>query len=195
MRRREVPPMPPLEATELRNYTVRRRERTVAVTALAVASALVVLMALGFWAFFVHALSDPVGPGLVGVRIDGDAVTVKVGQCPQDRVRRVEVWDGDAERLVWRGDQPLTDEGRGGLLPLWDGEAYRASSPAGQPSELPKALDVTIDHGPEYGASEVFDIAEVRGAALPPGSYWTRDGVRTAGQLDGIPDCGRSVSP
>ncbi|MDX3379157.1 hypothetical protein PV390_32670 [Streptomyces sp. ME02-6991-2A] len=42
-------------------------------------------------------------------------MTVKAGQCPQDRVRRI--------------------------------EAYRTAGPAGQPSELPKVLDVTIDHG------------------------------------------------
>ncbi|MEU2825794.1 hypothetical protein ABZ763_26920 [Streptomyces bacillaris] len=54
---------------------------------------------------------------------------------------------------------------------------------------------MSIDHGPEYGVSEVFDIAKVRAAVLPPGSYWTRDGVRTAEQLDGIPDCGGSSGP
>ncbi|MER6194317.1 hypothetical protein [Streptomyces cyaneofuscatus] len=187
--------MPALEATELRQHVARRREHTVVVTALAVSSVVVALMALGFWAFFVRTLSDPGSPGLVGMRIDGDTVTVKSAQCPQDRVRRVEVRDSGAERLVWRGDQPLTEEGRRGLLPLWDGKAYRASSPAGQPSELPATLDVTVDHGPEYGVSEVFDIAEVRGAVLPPGSYWTREGVRTAEQLDGIVDCGNSSSP
>ncbi|KAB2590566.1 hypothetical protein [Streptomyces arboris] len=184
--------MPSLRATELRHHTVRRREHTIVVTAITVSSVVVVLMALRFWAFFVHSLSDPGSPGLVGMRIDGDTVTVKAGQCPQDRVRRIEVWGGDAERLLWRGDKPRTEEGRRGLLPLWDGKAYRTSSPAGQPSELPETLDVTIDHGPEYGVAEVFDIAEVRAAALPPGSYWTGDGVRTAEQLDGVLDCGSS---
>ncbi|MFC9177847.1 MULTISPECIES: hypothetical protein [Streptomyces] len=105
--------MPALGAAELRQYAVRRRERTIVVTALAVSSVVAVLMALGFWVFFVHALSDPVGPG----------------------------------------------------------------------------------HGPSYGVSEVFDIAEVRGAVVPPGSYGTRGGVRTAEQLNGIPDCGNSGSP
>ncbi|MFJ9529199.1 hypothetical protein [Streptomyces cyaneofuscatus] len=86
-------------------------------------------------------------------------------------MRRVEVWDSDTEQRVWRGDDPLTEEGRRGLLPLWEGKAYRASSPAGQPSELPATLDVTVDHDPAYGVSEVFDIAEVRRAVVPPGSY------------------------
>ncbi|MFD3789812.1 hypothetical protein [Streptomyces cyaneofuscatus] len=54
---------------------------------------------------------------------------------------------------------------------------------------------MTVDHGPAYGVSEVFDIAEVRGAVLPQGSYWTREGVRTGEQLDGIPDCGNSSRP
>ncbi|MFD8618961.1 hypothetical protein [Streptomyces sp. NPDC059513] len=101
--------MPALGAAELRQYAVRRRERTIVVTALAVSSVVAVLMALGFWVFFVHALSDPVGPS--------------------------------------------------------------------------------------YGVSEVFDIAEVRGAVVPPGSYGTPGGVRTAEQLDGIPVCGNSGSP
>ncbi|MEU0357875.1 hypothetical protein [Streptomyces cyaneofuscatus] len=89
----------------------------------------------------------------------------------------------------------LTEEGRRGLLPLWEGKAYRASSPAGQPSELPATLDVTVDHGPAYGVSEVFDIAAVRRAVVPPGPYWTHEGIRTAEQLDGIPDCGNSGRP
>ncbi|MFJ7190480.1 hypothetical protein [Streptomyces bacillaris] len=184
--------MPALRATELREYAVRQRERTIVVTALAVSSVVVVLLACGFWAFFLHVFSHPISPGLVGMRIDGDTVTVKAGQCPQDRVRWVEVRDSDAERLIWRGDGPLTEEGRSGLLPLWDAKAYGTTSAATRPSELPKTLDVSIDHGPEYGVSEVFDIAKVRAAALPPGSYWTRDGVRTAEQLDSIPYCGGS---
>ncbi|MYT93573.1 hypothetical protein GTY40_21330 [Streptomyces sp. SID8359] len=187
--------MPALRAAELREHAVRGRERTIVVTALAVSSVVVVLMALGFWMFFINVLSDPVSPGIVGMRIDGDAVTVKAGQCPQDRVRRVEVWDSDTERLIWRGDGPLTEEGRSGLLPLWDAKAYGTASAAARPSELPETLDVSIDHGPEYGVEEVFDIAKVRAADLPPGSYWTRDGVRTARQLDGIPYCGGSGAP
>lgn len=119
-----------------------------------------------------------------------DTVTVKAGQCPQDRVRRVEVWDSGTERRVWRGDHPLTEAGRRGLLPLWDGKAYRASSPEARPSELPETLDVTVDHGPDCGVSEVFHIKEVRAADVPPGSYWTRDGIRTAEELDGLLDCG-----
>ncbi|MGW5070677.1 hypothetical protein ACWEQJ_32135 [Streptomyces cyaneofuscatus] len=187
--------MPALGADELRHYAVRRREHTVVVTALSVSAVVVVLLTVGFWAFFVRTFSDPGSPALVGIRIDGDAVTVKSGQCPQDRVRRVEVWDSDTEQRVWRGDDPLTEEGRRGLLPLWEGKAYRASSPAGQPSELPATLDVTVDHDPAYGVSEVFDIAEVRRAVVPPGSYWTHEGVRTAEQLDGILDCGNGSSP
>ncbi|MFD4277046.1 hypothetical protein R2B67_16335 [Streptomyces cyaneofuscatus] len=54
---------------------------------------------------------------------------------------------------------------------------------------------MTVDHDPAYGVSEVFDIAEVRRAVVPPGSYWTHEGVRTAEQLDGIPDCGNSSRP
>ncbi|MFE1478205.1 hypothetical protein ACFW6N_30680 [Streptomyces cyaneofuscatus] len=187
--------MPALGAGELRQHAVGRREHTIVVSAVAVSAVVVVLMTIGFWAFFVHTLSDPGSPALVGMRTDGDAVTVKSGQCPQGRVRRVEVWDGGTERRVWRGDDPLTEEGQRGLLPLWEGRAYRASSPARQPSELPATLDVTVEHGPAYGVSEVFEIAEVRGAVLPPGSYWTHAGVRTAEQLDGIPECGNSSSP
>ncbi|MFD4277045.1 hypothetical protein R2B67_16340 [Streptomyces cyaneofuscatus] len=90
--------MPALGAGELRRYAVRRCEHTVVVTALSVSAVVVVLLTVGFWAFFVHTFSDPGSPALVGIRIDGDAVTVKSGQCPQDRVRRVEVWDSDCPR-------------------------------------------------------------------------------------------------
>ncbi|MDX3379158.1 hypothetical protein PV390_32675 [Streptomyces sp. ME02-6991-2A] len=58
--------MPSLRATELRHHTVRRREHTIVVTAITVSSVVVVLMALGFWAFFVHTLSIPAAPGSWG---------------------------------------------------------------------------------------------------------------------------------
>ncbi|MFE2289768.1 hypothetical protein [Streptomyces sp. NPDC059452] len=148
------------------------------------------LAAVGFFVYLIHIMSDPISPALVGMRIDGDRITIKAGQCPEERVRRVEVWDSDTERLLWRGDKPVTDEGKRGLLTLWDGEAYGKSSPAAQPSELPNALDVLVESDPYGGPDGLFSLTEVRAADLGPGSYWTRDGVKTAAQLDAVLDCG-----
>ncbi|MEU3203026.1 hypothetical protein ABZ702_03905 [Streptomyces cyaneofuscatus] len=49
-------------------------------------------------------------------------------------------------------------------MPTGPGAAGR-----GLGQRLPATLDVTVDHGPAYGVSEVFDIAEVRRAVVPPG--------------------------
>ncbi|MFD3663073.1 hypothetical protein ACFWVF_21170 [Streptomyces sp. NPDC058659] len=98
--------------------------------------------------------------------------------------------DSDAERLVWQADGLLTDEGRGGLLRLLAVEGYRTSRPATRPAELPKQLDVSVAYGPEGAAGAVFDLAAVRAAASPAGSYWTPQGVVTGRELDELVDCG-----
>ncbi|MEU2239327.1 hypothetical protein ABZ572_07970 [Streptomyces sp. NPDC018338] len=152
---------------------------------------LAVPVALAFlWITFLNVMSDPLGPSFLGLRIDGDTVTVKAAQCPSDRVRRVELYDGDSEKLVWRADDPLTEEGRGGVLRLWAAEEYRTSRPATRPAELPKQLDVSVGYGSEDGAGAVFDLAAVRAAAPPAGSYWTPEGIRTGRELDELLGCG-----
>ncbi|GEB58472.1 hypothetical protein SGA01_40770 [Streptomyces gardneri] len=169
----------------------RRGVRKALVIGLIVVAVLAVPAAVvGLWAAVVIGMSDPGGPSLLGLRIDGDTVTVKAAQCPSERVRRVELRDGDSEKLVWRADGPLTEEGRGGLLRLWAAEDYRTSRPATRPAELPKQLAVSVGYGPEDGAGAVFDTAAVRAAALPAGSYWTPEGVRTGRELDELIDCG-----
>ncbi|MFE1903396.1 hypothetical protein ACFW96_06980 [Streptomyces gardneri] len=148
-------------------------------------------IALAFlWIKFLTVMSHPVGPGLLGLRVDGDTLTVKTAQCPSDRVRLVELHDSETEKMVWRAHDPLTEEGRGGLLRLWAAEEYRTSRPATRPAELPKQLDVSVGYGPEDGVGGFFDLAEVRAAAPPAGSYWTPEGIRTGRELDELLECG-----
>lgn len=168
--------------------TVRRRERAIIVASITVAS-IIVLAAAGIWVYGVQAMSHPVALSLLGARIDGDTVTVKAAQCPQDRVRRVEVRNAETGRLLWYGDRPLTEEGLHGVVPLWDGKGYRYSGPAGRRSELPAEFEVVVDQDPDFGAAEWFDTARIRAAAPPPGSYWTPGGVRTAAELDAVLEC------
>ncbi|MFD8977177.1 MULTISPECIES: hypothetical protein [unclassified Streptomyces] len=169
----------------------RRRGLKVLVIGLIALAILAAPIALAFlWIKFLTVMSDPVGPGLLGLRIDGDTITVKAAQCPSERVRRVELYDGESEKLVWRADDPLTESGRGGLLRLWAAEEYRTSRPATRPAELPKQLDVLVDYTAEGGAGGVFDLAAVRAAAPPAGSYWTPEGIRTGRELDDLLDCG-----
>ncbi|MFB7588496.1 hypothetical protein [Streptomyces sp. NPDC056169] len=175
----------------MRHYSEPRRGRRALVIGLITLVVLAVPAALVFlWVAVVRGMSDPVGPSLLGLRIDGDTVTVKAAQCPSERVRRVELRDSDKEKLVWRADGPLTEEGRGGVLRLWAAEEYRTSLPATRPAELPKLLDVSVGYGSEDGAGAVFDLAAVRAAAPPAGSYWTAQGVVTGRELDELVDCG-----
>lgn len=142
------------------------------------------------WVTVVTGMSDPLGPSLLGLRIDGDTVTVKAAQCPSERVRRVELRDSGTEKLVWQADGPLTDEGRGGLLRLWAAGDYRTSRPATRPAEPPKQLDVLVAYGSEGAAGAVFDLAAVRASAPPASSYWTPQGIVTGEELDELVDCG-----
>ncbi|MDV5146475.1 hypothetical protein R1T08_20290 [Streptomyces sp. SBC-4] len=168
----------------------RSRGRKALAIGLTAAGVLAVPTGLLFlWVSVVTGMSDPIGPSLLGLRIDGDTVTVKAAQCPSDRVRQVELRDSDSEKLVWRADGPLTDEARGGLLRLWAAEEYRTSRPATRPAELPDQLDVLVEYGSEGAAGAVFDLVAVRAAAPPAGSYWTPQGVVTGRELDELIDC------
>lgn len=174
----------------------RSRGRKALVIGLIAAGVLAVPAGVMFlWVTVVTGMSDPVGPSLLGLRIDGDTVTVKAAQCPSERVRRVELHDSDSERLVWRADGPLTAEGRGGPLRLWAAEDYRTARPATGPAELPEQLDVSVAYGSDDGAGAVFDLAAVRAAAPPAGSYWTPEGIRTGRELDELVDCGGEKVP
>ncbi|ALO09167.1 hypothetical protein AQF52_3573 [Streptomyces venezuelae] len=183
--------MLPVHRPTTSDVAERRGARKAVVIGLIVVAVLAVPAAVvGLWAAVVIGMSDPAGPSLLGLRIDGDTFTVKAAQCPSERVRRVELRDSDSEKLVWRADGPLTEEGRGGLLRLWAAEEYRTSRPATRPAELPEQLDVSVGYGSEDGVGGFFDLAEVRAAAPPAGSYWTPEGIRTGRELDELLDCG-----
>ncbi|MFC9703454.1 hypothetical protein ACFTWD_22470 [Streptomyces sp. NPDC056943] len=180
-----------MPGTTTNGVAERRRGGKVLVIGLIALAIFAAPIALAFlWIKFLTVMSDPVGPGLLGLRIDGDTLTVKTAQCPWDRVRLVELHDSESEKLVWRADEPLTEEGRGGLLRLWAAEEYRTSRPATRPAELPKQLDVSVGYGSEGGVGGFFDLAVVRAAAPPAGSYWTPEGIRTGRELDELLDCG-----
>ncbi|MFE1548662.1 hypothetical protein [Streptomyces sp. NPDC058718] len=180
-----------MTGTTTNGVAERRRGGKALVIGLIALAILGAPIALAFlWIKFLTVMSHPVGPGLLGLRIDGDTLTVKAAQCPWERVRRVELYDSESEKLVWRADEPLTEEGRGGLLSLWVAEEYRTSRPAARPAELPKQLDVSVGYGSEDGVGGAFDLAAVRAAAPPAGSYWTPEGIRTGRELDELLDCG-----
>ncbi|MGW9037178.1 hypothetical protein ACWGQ4_19825, partial [Streptomyces sp. NPDC055721] len=139
-----------MPGTTTNGVAERRRGGKVLVIGLIALAIFAAPIALAFlWIKFLTVMSHPVGPGLLGLRIDGDTLTVKTAQCPSDRVRLVELHDWETEKLVWRAHDPLTEEGRSGVLRLWAAEEYRTSRPATRPTELPKQLDVSVGHGSE----------------------------------------------
>ncbi|MER8048149.1 hypothetical protein [Streptomyces sp. NPDC094032] len=155
----------------------------------AAAVAIVLLGVLAVWAFVVRSMSDPESSGSLGIRIDGDQVTVKSAQCPGDLARRVEVRDSGSEKLVWYADGPLTEQGKSGRLALWKADDYRDAAGGRVPAKLPGELDVLVDYGSAGGTGEVFDLSLVRAAQIPAGHYWTPAGVRTAQEIDAVLDC------
>ena len=154
-----------------------------AVVAIALAGGLAV------WAFGVRSMSDPGSVAGLGIRIDGDEVTVKAAQCPGDRPLRVEVRDSASEKLVWHAAGPLTDQGKSGRLTLWKAEDYREAAAGHAPAKLPAELDVLVDYGSVGGAGEVFDMSVVKAARIPEGAYWTSAGPKSASEIDAVLDC------
>ncbi|MHC3469422.1 hypothetical protein ACYF6T_11955 [Streptomyces sp. 7R007] len=149
------------------------------------AGAICALAAVGTWVSVVYGMSDPATTYVAGIRFDGSSVSVKVPLCPSDRVEAVEVYDSDSEKLLWRASGPKTAEAERGAVTLWKAADFRTSGPAVQPVSLPANLDVSVTFaGTEDGSGDVFDVRKARAAHVADGRYWTRDGLRTAAQID-----------
>lgn len=73
---------------------------------------LAALAAVGTWVYGAYSMSDPATTILAGVRIDGSRVSVKMPNCPSDKVGMVEVYDSDSEKPLWRASSPKTSEGK-----------------------------------------------------------------------------------
>lgn len=58
-------------------------------------------------------MSDPATTILAGIWIDGSRVSVKMPNCPSDKVEMVEVYDSDSEKLLWGAVHPCADGGEG----------------------------------------------------------------------------------
>lgn len=51
-------------------------------------------------------------------------------------------------------------------------------------------LDISVTFaGVEDGTGDVFNVRKVKAAHVPDGQYWTRDGSRTAAQIDAQLNC------
>ena len=155
---------------------------------------LAVLAAVGTWVYGVYSMSDPATITLVGVRIDGSRISVKLPTCPTDEVGTVEVYDSDTEKLLWRAKGPKTAEGKRGTITLWKADDFRQAHPAKQPRTLPANLDISVTFaGTEDGTGDVFNVRRVKTAHVSDGQYWTRGGARTAAQIDAQLGCHTST--
>ncbi|MFF5639620.1 hypothetical protein [Streptomyces sp. NPDC012825] len=143
------------------------------------------LAAGGLWAFGVYSMSEPSRSLLIGVRIEGARVTVKAPTCPTDTVARVEVFDGESTKPLWQAREPRTSEGRSGAVTLWADDEFLKPGPGAQPEKLPRSLDVLFTYaGTGDGTGDVVDVAQVVSAEIPEGWYWTKDGPKTAQEID-----------
>jgi hypothetical protein len=151
---------------------------------------LAVLAAVGAWVYGAYSMSDPTATILAGIRIDDSRISVKLPTCPTDKVGTVEVYNSDSAKLLWRASGPKTPTGRRGSITLWKADDFHKASPRTQPTTLPANLDVSVIFaGVEDGTGDVFNVPKVKAAHIPDGQYWTRDGARTATQIDAQLKC------
>lgn len=142
------------------------------------------LAAAGVWVAGVFMMSDP-GPRPVGVRIDGALITVKAPVCPDESVEKVEVFDNEAERLLWQASAPRAEAGRRGEVRLWEAAAFLKPGLGAQPRNLPEELAVSFTLAGASGGPEVaFSLSEVTMARLSEGHFWTADGPMSPEEID-----------
>ncbi|MGW7242972.1 hypothetical protein [Streptomyces sp. NPDC054804] len=156
--------------------------------------ALPLLGAAGTWVYGIYSMSDPATTILVGARIDGSRISVKMPTCPTDTVGTVEVYDSDSEKLLWRASGPKTLEGKRGVVTLWNADDFLKASSGTQPKTLPANLDISVTFaGTEDGSGDVFNVRELRAAHVAEKQYWTSGGARTAAQIDAQLGCHSST--
>ncbi|MEU9413497.1 hypothetical protein AB0E08_48495 [Streptomyces sp. NPDC048281] len=137
-----------------------------------------------------YSMSDPATTIRAGIRIDGSHIVVKMPTCPTDKVRTIEVYDSDSEKLLWRASSPKTSEGKQGVIALWSTDDFLKTTSGTQPKTVPANLDVSVIFaGSGDGTGDVFNIRKAQAAHVPEGQYWTRSGTRTATQIDAQLGC------
>ncbi|MER5798764.1 hypothetical protein [Streptomyces mirabilis] len=76
------------------------------------------------------------------------------------------------------------------MITLWNADDFLKTSSGAQPKTLPANLDISVTFaGVEDGTGDVFNVRKVKAAYIPDGQYWTRDGSRTAAQIDAQLNC------
>lgn len=135
--------------------------------------------------------SDPADPPAFGARAEGGTIVVRIPLCASDHVRRVDVTDFEDKRerprTVWWASGPVTPAARQGVVRLWSGEGF--AQHAGPPASVPETLDIGYTDPSGGGLGDVLDLPAIRKASLRAGEFWTRDGVKTAEQIDAQLGC------
>lgn len=154
---------------------------------------LAVLVAVGTWVYGIYSMSDPVPPAL-GARVEGKTIVVKFPVCPTDVIHRVEVTDFHDDKsanphVLWWASNPTTRSAKSGVVKLWSGDGFERHAPQSAPSSIPRDLVVGYLDPSGEGLDGVFTLHTVSAAKLKPGQYWTRDGSRTAAQIDAQLNC------
>ncbi len=140
---------------------------------------------MGTWVYGAYSMSDPTTAILAGIRIGDSRISVKMPTCQTDTVGTIEVYNSDSAKLLWRASGPKTPAGKRGSFTLWKAEDFHQASPITQPTTLPANLDVSVTFaGGEDGTGDVFNVRTVKAARIPDEQYWTRDGARSATQID-----------
>ncbi|MFD9305221.1 hypothetical protein ACFWCB_21590 [Streptomyces sp. NPDC060048] len=94
-------------------------------------------------------------------------------------------------KTLWRASGPLTPEALRGEVTLRRPEDFREAGAGERPAVLPRLLEVWVTTDTRDGGGVPFRPDEVAAAELPDGAYWTRDGPRTAAQIDDQRLCDR----
>ncbi|MGW6707866.1 hypothetical protein ACWGDE_23665 [Streptomyces sp. NPDC054956] len=155
----------------------------------------VVALVVFTWGLDALGYRSPDDPSLLmagGVRIDDGRITVKVPVCRKGEVESVRVKDSPQllGKVLWEATGPLTPEVRHGTVTLWQAADFREVSGGERPVPLPGVLQVLVSDA-QGGEGVLFRPDEVAKAELPEGKYWTKDGPRTAAQIDRVRHCNR----
>ncbi|MGW4894125.1 hypothetical protein ACWEQL_17915 [Kitasatospora sp. NPDC004240] len=143
-------------------------------------------------------MSDPEPPAF-GYRFVDGKVEILVPLCPDDRLDKVTVADLEGDRVkMFTASDPNTEEAAKGRIVIldargWVPEGFADRQILDESAKLPRLLQISYTAVDGSGFSGAVEMEKVSAAALQPGQYWTKNGAKTADEINRQLHCSGST--
>ncbi|RAJ40486.1 hypothetical protein K353_03378 [Kitasatospora sp. SolWspMP-SS2h] len=142
-------------------------------------------------------MSDP-EPLSFGVRVTRGKVEVKVPVCKDEQIVEITAYLPEPPQdVLFKAANSAGTAAQNGAFTLWQDGVWKADGFSPREvdqarAELPDVLDVGYLDSKGGKAGDALDLKAAAAATPSDGSYWTRNGIRTAEAIDRQLKCNSS---